>query len=463
MLNARTEGWPTGLYLAALSLQASPDLAVAGFGGDDRFVADYLRSEHLSQLEPKEVEFLANLGARPDDRAALRRRPRPERLGGDAGQARAREPLRRRARPSQRVVPVPPSLPRHAPGGLARPRARCRDRAQRTCGHLVRRARDAGLGGPARARRRRPDVGERPRGHERDPVHPLGPRRDRGRWLRAFDDADLLDRYPAVAVFGTFIHAQRGRPEVAERWAQAVESSGFDGVMPDGSTSLRPWAALVRAMLYAGTAWSRCAPTRTRCCGIDPRSPLRPVALMFRGVACLLGGDASEAERALDVAADAAALQDSTYAGVIADCELALVASTTATSTKPNDDSPPREFVGDDSAASTSSSRSSTLSAHGSRSLTAEVRRAREDLLERSACSRCHAIALLSRCRRRSSCTGAPRARGRRRCADALPRGRGRSAPDAGRRPPRPASAEPPRGASPVQRTAVGVGVVADV
>ena len=34
----------------------------------------------------------------------------------------------------------------------------------------------------------------------------------------------------------------------------------------------------------------------------------------------------AEAERALDVAADAAALEDSTYAGVIANCELALVA-----------------------------------------------------------------------------------------------------------------------------------------
>ena len=60
---------------------------------------------------------------------------------------------------------------------------------------------------------------------------------------------DTLDRFPAVAVFGTFIYAQRGRPDVADRWALAVENSLFDGVMPDGSSSLRPWAALVRALM----------------------------------------------------------------------------------------------------------------------------------------------------------------------------------------------------------------------
>ena len=45
-LTERTEGWPAGLYLAALSIQAgAPSSAsAAAFAGDDRFVADYFRA-----------------------------------------------------------------------------------------------------------------------------------------------------------------------------------------------------------------------------------------------------------------------------------------------------------------------------------------------------------------------------------------------------------------------------------
>jgi LuxR family transcriptional regulator, maltose regulon positive regulatory protein len=59
-LMRRTEGWPAGLYLAALSLRAQPDVdeALARFAGDDRVVADYLRDEVLARLEPDRLAFL---------------------------------------------------------------------------------------------------------------------------------------------------------------------------------------------------------------------------------------------------------------------------------------------------------------------------------------------------------------------------------------------------------------------
>ena len=43
VLTERTEGWPAGLYLAALSLRAggAGTQAAWTFSGDDRFVADY--------------------------------------------------------------------------------------------------------------------------------------------------------------------------------------------------------------------------------------------------------------------------------------------------------------------------------------------------------------------------------------------------------------------------------------
>ena len=56
----RTEGWPAGLYVAALSLQGRPDRhrAIARFGGDDRLLSDYLRDELLDGLGEQEVRFL---------------------------------------------------------------------------------------------------------------------------------------------------------------------------------------------------------------------------------------------------------------------------------------------------------------------------------------------------------------------------------------------------------------------
>jgi len=60
MLVGRTEGWPAGLYLAALSLRDQPDRrrALAGFAGDDRFVADYVRDELLAELPGDRLRFL---------------------------------------------------------------------------------------------------------------------------------------------------------------------------------------------------------------------------------------------------------------------------------------------------------------------------------------------------------------------------------------------------------------------
>jgi LuxR family maltose regulon positive regulatory protein len=60
VLLARTEGWPAGLYLAALSLRGKHDRhrAIARFDGDDRLLADYLREELLGDLRDEQRTFL---------------------------------------------------------------------------------------------------------------------------------------------------------------------------------------------------------------------------------------------------------------------------------------------------------------------------------------------------------------------------------------------------------------------
>jgi LuxR family maltose regulon positive regulatory protein len=55
----RTEGWPAGLYLAALAINAgSPVESSLSLTGDDRFVGDYLRSELLRRVSRADVSFL---------------------------------------------------------------------------------------------------------------------------------------------------------------------------------------------------------------------------------------------------------------------------------------------------------------------------------------------------------------------------------------------------------------------
>ncbi len=59
-LHRRTEGWPVGLYLAALYLREGGLLgsAAVSFSGDDRFVSDYVESEFLGRISRRQRVFL---------------------------------------------------------------------------------------------------------------------------------------------------------------------------------------------------------------------------------------------------------------------------------------------------------------------------------------------------------------------------------------------------------------------
>ena len=96
----RTEGWPAGLYLAALTLEGREDAAraVESFCGDDRVVVEYLREE-----------FLSNLSS--DDRSFLTQTSVLDRLSGPAcdallEHAGSHETLKRLARANLLLVPL---------------------------------------------------------------------------------------------------------------------------------------------------------------------------------------------------------------------------------------------------------------------------------------------------------------------------------------------------------------------
>src|SRR5215469_13494823 len=64
-LYQQTEGWATGLYLAALYLKdgGSVSHAVASFAGDDRFINEYLESELLARISGGQRLFLTRSAA----------------------------------------------------------------------------------------------------------------------------------------------------------------------------------------------------------------------------------------------------------------------------------------------------------------------------------------------------------------------------------------------------------------
>jgi LuxR family maltose regulon positive regulatory protein len=59
-VHRRTEGWPAGVYLAALCLRQGGTMPghTVSFGGDDRLVAEYIESEFLSRISEHDRLFL---------------------------------------------------------------------------------------------------------------------------------------------------------------------------------------------------------------------------------------------------------------------------------------------------------------------------------------------------------------------------------------------------------------------
>jgi LuxR family maltose regulon positive regulatory protein len=241
-LTEQTEGWPAGLYLAALSMQAggpSPASA-AGFTGGDRFVSEYFRFELLSRLPPVEARFLKYTSVL-------------DRMSGglcDAVLETPRSAHTLEALEHRNCFVVP--LDRHGEwyryhhlfGELLR-------------NELVRSEPDTV---PALNRRAMDwciahDLAEAAiqYGHaagEMDvvaglvdglalAVHYDGRLETLDEWLGWFGD-DELRRYPALAVVGGWVRALTGRPAEAEHWLALAEGATSAIPLSDGSARSSP-------------------------------------------------------------------------------------------------------------------------------------------------------------------------------------------------------------------------------
>jgi LuxR family maltose regulon positive regulatory protein len=326
-LHKRTEGWPVGLYFAALALKSggSSRNGIA-FTGDDRLMADYLRSELLARLSPSTVSFLTRT-------AVLDRMSGPlcDALLEATGSGRRLESLERsnlllvpldRHREWYRYHHLFRDLlrseldrlePESVPALHARAAAWCE-----TNGEPEMAVEHAHAAGDTR-RVARLVLGLT------FPTYADGRVDAARRWFRWFEDEGLIEQYQPIAVLGAVMHALVGDPAAAELWATSAERGSYDGALPDGS-SMDSWLAQLRAFLCRdGVARMRRDAEIARE-GLAPASPWRPAALVLEGISYVVDGDPDRADPILTHAVDVASHVGAVPAASVALAERAVLA-----------------------------------------------------------------------------------------------------------------------------------------
>jgi LuxR family maltose regulon positive regulatory protein len=329
----RCEGWPAALYLAALALREEHDRGqdpqgAIQFSGDNRHMADYLRSEYLGQLRPGALRF-------------LRRTSVLERMCGslcdavldDEGSARELEKIERS---NLFLVPLDQQREWHRYHHLFRDllRRELAEREPQLIGLLHRRAADwfERHSDPESALEHGLAGGDLDRvaaiiTEIALPAYYGGRIASVERWLSNFEDPDLLERYPGVALQGGWVHALGGRSADAERWLAAAERGTFTGTLADGCTSLRPWIAVLRAALCREGVYQMVADAEVGLTGLPRESLLRPTALLLLGSAHVLLGEDERGDAFLRSAAHEAERLGATDTRMVAISERSLIAS----------------------------------------------------------------------------------------------------------------------------------------
>jgi LuxR family transcriptional regulator, maltose regulon positive regulatory protein len=310
-LHRRTEGWPAGLYLAALALQAAgtaPDTPAAGsaFAGDDQFIVEYLNSELLSRLPARQVSFLTRT-------AVLDRMCGPlcDAVLDRTGSAKVLESL---AASNLLLVPLDRRREWYRYHHLFRDllRAELERREPALVPDLHRRAAawceangleetaidHAHAAGDA-------DQLARLVLKVMQPVWASGRVDTVLRWMEWFEREQLMERYPSVAVHGALIFALLGRATKAERWAVAAERASPKGQLPDGST-MESYLAYLRAILCRDGVASMRREARIAWDGLSLQSPYRATMLHTEALALLLDGDPERADAVFAQAFEAA-------------------------------------------------------------------------------------------------------------------------------------------------------------
>jgi LuxR family maltose regulon positive regulatory protein len=324
-MTERTEGWPVGLYLAALIARDSDgeSLSVAG---DDRYVADYLYRESLMQ-QPESVQRFLRHTAVLDQLCA----PLCDALLGESS---AQEQLRALEASNLFLVPLDRRRGWYRYHALFREflLSELRQVEPDVITKLHLRAADwyESNGSAALAISHLLNTTEQDRcvqlvTEQLLPTYYLGQVSTVQRWLSALGEP-AIEKYAPLAVLAGWIAALTGQTAAAERWAAVVDAASFNETAPDGTASFDSARAMLRAVMCASGPEQMIADARVAIAQEPPWSPWRDTALVIAAHAHLLAGDEGEATALFAETITVGASLGNTDNVVDAAAELALLA-----------------------------------------------------------------------------------------------------------------------------------------
>ena len=302
-LHRRTEGWPAGLYLAALYLREGGPLASAAvsFGGGDRLVSEYMESEFLARISSRQRVFLTRT-------AVL------ERMSGPLCDAVLQLPgsavtLAELARSNMLLVPLDrrgewyryhhlfrdmllAELHRLEPGLI--PVLRRRAAGWCAGNALPEEALEYSMAAGA--------VAEVAGLVEKlvVPAHRQGRVPTVDRWLRWLEGRGGIEGHPMVAVLAALFCALTGRPVEAVRWADAVDRWQYEDPARPGDPSTEAWAAVMRTFLCRHGVEQMRADADEAVRRFATQSFMTPAPAFLQGIARLLCGDVDSGDASLE-------------------------------------------------------------------------------------------------------------------------------------------------------------------
>jgi LuxR family maltose regulon positive regulatory protein len=308
-LTERMEGWPTGLYLAALVLETDAG-AASTFDGSDRYVRDYFREECLSRLEDDEVVFLER--ASMLDRLTGALCDHALRVSGSATR------LQELARSNLFVIPAPSGRSRRTYRLHTAFREALRSELQRLEPSLAQSIAARAAGWSKREGDQEQAVAYAWTAGRADEFAELvdasalalyhaGGLATIEQWL-SWPEERLLARHPRLAAWSALVQLLRGHEENALQWLDVAEqATSALGTSPDGAP-LEAWCRLLRAAMCPSGLETMREEAALALEALDDGSPWRPAARLLLGVTYVLAGETAVAEEMLSEAQTTAAI-----------------------------------------------------------------------------------------------------------------------------------------------------------
>ena len=321
----RSEGWPAGLYLAAVIARDSNGETLT-VSGEDRYVADYLYRESLMNL-PENIQRFLRRSAVLDQLCAPLCDAVLEESGGQQ-RLRGLEAL------SLFVIPLDRRREWYRYHALFREflLGELRRVEPEVIMKLHLRAADwyEANGSSAMAVEHLLNTTEQDRCVQLVtalvlPTYQAGQLSTVQRWLSALGDSAIRE-YPPLAVLAGYIAVFTGQTAEAQRWAAIVDDASFDLVPADGTASFDSARAMFRAVMCAAGPEQMMTDASFAVAQEPPWSVWRDTALCFCAEAHLLIGDVDQASVLFAESSTLAAANSNTDSLVDSEAELALLA-----------------------------------------------------------------------------------------------------------------------------------------